>query len=181
MSLPESREFQAAIFRVQRLLDESPGAPDHRTWARICRAANVTPAASFPETVRRVQTAIRVPENRRDGIAGIETWLTLEHFLVSQAAKKKKPSILHPIQRTKFNMTQKLAQVVGSLIRTWLAFGGGFLVSKGVLTTEQADQAVGAFGAGFDTVIAGVAAVAVAQVWSVVQKKIIKPQQEDDE
>lgn len=172
-NLPTNTEFRAVVRRVQSLL----GVPadyevGRATWSAICRATNVTPAPHFTETVSRVQEAIGLPPKDQDGVAGINTWLHLEGFLLNKPSKK--PSIFHPIKRTQHTMSEKLTKTVGSFIRTALAAVGGFLVAKGVVTPEQAEHAQSAITSGFDSIIAGVVAYAAAQVWSLIQKRIFK-------
>ena len=70
------------------------------------------------------------------------------------------------------HMNEKLAQSLGSVARTGLAFLGGFLVAKGVVTEEMAARFQQQADAALAPIITGIVTYLVAQLWSLVQKKV---------
>ena len=71
-------------------------------------------------------------------------------------------------------MNEKLAKSIGSAVRTGLAFIGGFLIAKGVVTAEVYAEFQQQADAALAPVIMGVVTYATAQVWSLIQKKVLK-------
>jgi hypothetical protein len=69
-------------------------------------------------------------------------------------------------------MPEKISKTIGSVVRTGVAALGGYLVAKGVISAETASATADATAAALTPLITGVVMWAIAQLWSLAQKKV---------